>query len=770
MKYENDFKSATELDDKARDELFAKIAAENGETVDEIVSRYAMWEQDREMSGEADRDEWMSRAEALTKDDHGIALSLVEELARMDVDPFYKRDGIGAICGCMTDWQPTECKRELSKHFTDAQRKHKEKMKAKKAHRSASKGAASTNAAGSLPVSVTLQLKTMLESVGVEGDSLEDGRALRFKHNDTTYTVRDARLFGHASIVEPKCDPLQTFADLLMDIEPIQLDADAAFSSAFPSLARGAYTDDHSIAEDVAAILPDDLAAPNLDVLRFLLLGGRVDVAGASNGIDELELMEVFRLNAEYALVNVGGEPRAYTRKTGQRHSVQSLNLTDRRQAELQRRGDKKAKWYQLAEVWKGSMFHVYYDGVGLYPLGYTVRGERYLDDPATRQHFNLWRGFAVEPRQGDWSLMREHLLRVVCGGNETYFNYFLDWLAQRVQRPWQIPGVAIVLFGKKGCGKSIVGKYFARIFGDHAEVMDKSHHVVGQFTNFAEDKLLVVLEEALFSKDPRHVNATKHMITSDKQTVEVKYEQQRSVNCSPGFIFCSNSDEPVHVTPDERRFLALLVSPEKIGDKAYFTALCDQMDNGGVAAMLYDLQHRNISNFDPMGDMPYTKYLSDMVLRSLEGEDRAMLNVLKTGEVNGNMWPEDTPFVIKTEALCEAFERYTGRRYENRSDLTSLGIKLSEWGLVRHKIPRSTARAASFELVSLKLARELMATAWRVDVHALEFGEIEETNPFEVAREYAKRAAMLAGVDLLASDSFRKFLDDIAQKERGDD
>lgn len=43
MKYENDFQAAEKLEDKARAELFAKLAVDNNETSDNIESQYAMW-------------------------------------------------------------------------------------------------------------------------------------------------------------------------------------------------------------------------------------------------------------------------------------------------------------------------------------------------------------------------------------------------------------------------------------------------------------------------------------------------------------------------------------------------------------------------------------------------------------------------------------------------------------------------------------------------------------------------------------------------------
>ena len=48
----------------------------------------------------------------------------------------------------------------------------------------------------------------------------------------------------------------------------------------------------------------------------------------------------------------------------------------------------------------------------------------------------NLWRGFGIKPKQGDWSPLRNHLLNVVCSGNQTHFDYLIRWMAYTVQRP----------------------------------------------------------------------------------------------------------------------------------------------------------------------------------------------------------------------------------------------------------------------------------------------------------------------------------------------
>ena len=70
----------------------------------------------------------------------------------------------------------------------------------------------------------------------------------------------------------------------------------------------------------------------------------------------------------------------------------------------------------------------------------------------------NMWRGFGVEPKQGDWSLMRNHIHDVICSGNEDHFQYVIRWMAYGVQHLDRPIGVAIALRGEEGAGKGFFG------------------------------------------------------------------------------------------------------------------------------------------------------------------------------------------------------------------------------------------------------------------------------------------------------------------------
>ena len=61
--------------------------------------------------------------------------------------------------------------------------------------------------------------------------------------------------------------------------------------------------------------------------------------------------------------------------------------------------------------------------------------------DPSTEErnvkgHYNLWHGFGVKPKKGDWSLMEKHIVSVMAKDNVDSAAYITMWLAWAVQHP----------------------------------------------------------------------------------------------------------------------------------------------------------------------------------------------------------------------------------------------------------------------------------------------------------------------------------------------
>ena len=55
---------------------------------------------------------------------------------------------------------------------------------------------------------------------------------------------------------------------------------------------------------------------------------------------------------------------------------------------------------------------------------------------PEVNNCLNLWQGWGVEDRAGDWGLLRSHILKVICNDNRDFAVYVIRWIAWAIQHP----------------------------------------------------------------------------------------------------------------------------------------------------------------------------------------------------------------------------------------------------------------------------------------------------------------------------------------------
>lgn len=225
---------------------------------------------------------------------------------------------------------------------------------------------------------------------------------------------------------------------------------------------------------------------------------------------------------------------------------------------------------------------------------------------------YNLWQGYSYLPStSGSWSLLKEHIRHIIANDDPIHFNYILDWMADLVQLKPNKPGVALVFMGKKGCGKGIVASSLGKLFGSHYIHLVNSKHLTGPFNAHFKDILLAFADEAFFSGDRQAESSLKGLITEHDILIEPKGVDAFTVQSNVRIIIASNSYRVVPSSVDERRYHVSQVSSEKIGDTQYFNDIQTQLNQGGYAAMLYELLHRDISQSN-LRAPPRTKALSE--------------------------------------------------------------------------------------------------------------------------------------------------------------
>ncbi len=205
---------------------------------------------------------------------------------------------------------------------------------------------------------------------------------------------------------------------------------------------------------------------------------------------------------------------------------------------------------------------------------------------------FNLWRGFAYEPKKGDCSLYLNHVRDNICRGNEDHYKLVVAWMADAVQHPGRHGNWAVTVSGRKGTGKNVFSEAFCDLFGDHGIVLSGEKSVVSNFNAHLRNKVVAIADEAFFARDPRQDRVLKGMITGEWLRIEPKGVDSFQVPNYLHLIIIGNDSALVHATMDERRYFALECGEDHRQDKEYFGAIADQLRCGGYEALLFHLMY----------------------------------------------------------------------------------------------------------------------------------------------------------------------------------
>ncbi len=245
--------------------------------------------------------------------------------------------------------------------------------------------------------------------------------------------------------------------------------------------------------------------------------------------------------------------------------------------------------------------------------------------DPLSRR-FNTWQGFAVEPHAPDkghrWELFKAHLRDNVANGSTHAYDYLLKSFAWWVQHPTDPSGVAIVLIGEEGAGKGFVFTHLGRLFGSHYVAVSNADHLLGKFTSHLQGKVIVFLDEAIFAGNRQQRDQLYHLITEEKVMQEAKGKDAIEVRNDKKYAMATNHDWG--------RFFVLKVSDERCSDFEYFGAIAKELASGGYQAMLYELQHMDLTGFE-IRAMPKTKALLEQKLQSPRPDIRVVLRLPQT-------------------------------------------------------------------------------------------------------------------------------------------
>ena len=196
-----------------------------------------------------------------------------------------------------------------------------------------------------------------------------------------------------------------------------------------------------------------------------------------------------------------------------------------------------------------------------------------------------------------DFALILLHI-RNLCGGNNLYYEYLLDWLAYPIQTG-EKTNVAVISHGGQGCGKS---KFFVEFMGEqiygstlHAKIAG-GKQVGGDFNAHISGKMYLAIEEPNdFSK--AKLNLLKDLITASTIEVNGKGTNQVFVDDYTNYVFTCNSIPPDMLEDDDRRYFIIQHNGDKVGDTRFFHELSFCMETHGQEFYKF-LKMRDIKHY----------------------------------------------------------------------------------------------------------------------------------------------------------------------------
>lgn len=331
---------------------------------------------------------------------------------------------------------------------------------------------------------------------------------------------------------------------------------------------------------------------------------------------------------------------------------------------------DGKLKVVSWAARWLKDRARRQYSGVCFYPNS--------DGSPAPDGYYNLWRGFSVEPKRGgSYAIFKDHIFNNICESDPKLYAWVFAFFAQMVQRPRERIGVALVLRGKMGVGKTILGEVMGSLIAAHFFQVDDPRYVTGNFNAHMAQCLLLQAEEAVWAGDKVAEGRLKGLITAKIQMIENKGVDPIRLENFIRLLMTSNEGWVVPAGKDERRYAVFDVSDRCKENHEYFGEMTQELDSGGREALLADLLAFDLSSVN-LRVIPKTKALIEQKIRSLNSVEAWWFERLMEGTTRrkAEYWEREVDRTLMFEDYLEKSDKVGIKR---RAIETEVGMDLKK-------------------------------------------------------------------------------------------
>ena len=237
----------------------------------------------------------------------------------------------------------------------------------------------------------------------------------------------------------------------------------------------------------------------------------------------------------------------------------------------------------------------------------------------------NGWKGWAIEPKEGDVSLVLKLFYRLT-EKEPQYRKYILQWLAYPLQHPGTKLHTSILMWGHvRGTGKSFFGDLMESIYGEnYVTVTDEQ--LTSPFNTWIVNRQFGNCDEiaATDSNESRAIESKfKRMVVRHSVTVNEKGIKTYDIPDCVNYYITSQHADALHIDhASERRYLVVEVIGDPLEEKFFEELRAWARPKGSntefrkenLAAWFHYLLNVDLTGFNPYGKAPFTESAEDMM------------------------------------------------------------------------------------------------------------------------------------------------------------
>lgn len=304
-----------------------------------------------------------------------------------------------------------------------------------------------------------------------------------------------------------------------------------------------------------------------------------------------------------------------------------------------------------------------------VYKPGHTeIVGETQYPD------YNVWKGWGVEPEEGDITLFVELVDYLLAECSEKERKWFWDWLAYPIQNPGAKMSSCVFLHGGQGTGKNMLGEIVGAMYGENYTEVDDDI-LTADFNSWCQFRQFVMGSE-IGTRVAKNANRMKNFITRPKININTKYVAQFEIDDCINYFFNANGGAAMFLENDDRRNFVVHVQGKPKAD-SWYTRLREFKQGKGPAHLMYYLLERDLTGFNPKAHPPVTA-AKDRAIDTSRNDAASWAENLR---VNGNTQ------LKRLASPAQIWPHFTATNHDSLGSVQKMKITLHDDGRFRQAL-----------------------------------------------------------------------------------